>query len=110
MILFSHSSFPGLVMTKFPDAPLNTKHPDIFYRIGAISLQWNQIDYRLEVLLGFYLSSESDEILARLNNSQRAELLNVFARKREPKGWLKHILHVMKGINICRENRNFLLH
>jgi len=93
---------------------LNKKHPKIFYRIGAISLQWNTADYYLEQLLKAYMMFEdewADIFLDTWGNETRGTVLNKIIEASEDNPAFKdYALYISKFFAICRENRNFVVH
>jgi hypothetical protein len=93
---------------------LNKKYPKIFYRIGAISLQWNTADYYLEQLLKSYMMFEdewADIFLDTWGNEARGTVLNRIIKVSEPDpAFQDYALHITKVFEICRENRNFVVH
>jgi hypothetical protein len=101
-------------MAKAPKRVLNRKYPKIFYRIGAISLQWNTANYYLEQLLKAYMMFEDEwaEIfLDTWGNETRGTVLNriIEASENDPP-FRDYALHVSKFFAVCRENRNFIVH
>jgi hypothetical protein len=106
----SSACFRGVfAMGKSPKT-LNRKYPKIFYRIGAISLQWNTADYYLEQLLKAYMMFEdewADIFLDTWGNETRGTVLNQIIVASE---FRDYALHISKFFAICRENRNFLVH
>jgi hypothetical protein len=101
-------------MAKAPKRFLNKKYPRIFYRIGAISLQWNTADYYLEQLIKAYMMFEdewADIFLDTWGNETRGTVLNkmIPASETDP-AFIEYALHISKFFAICRENRNFVVH
>lgn len=98
-------------MSETNSPAFNTKHPEIFYRVGAISLQWNKVNFYLELLLQSLLNSaDNDLILQAVGDRERGLLTAKLLERHEPADWQGFILHMAKFADICRANRNLILH
>lgn len=101
-------------MDESPDRYLNRKHPQIFYRIGAISLQWNRAEYYLEQLLETYLDLHgniADIVIDTWGNETRATILKrLIVTIEKDAAFSEYANHITKYFNVCRENRNFVVH
>lgn len=86
-----------------------------FHAIGMITVSWTTIETRLDQLIvslsSLYPNATADLILSKLGNVTKADLVVTLAKAREwePEG-IDALEHFVKGFNICRENRNIIMH
>jgi hypothetical protein len=101
-------------MSKARKVVLNRKHPKIFYRVGAISLQWNTAEYWIELIICRYLWEVSHHVptlLETWGNDTRAQILRGMVQtSEEPPEWREYYLELLTNFSICKANRNFVVH
>lgn len=84
------------------------------HAIGTVALQWNMAEIMLEELIWLYLEVDTPtgRIITRsLNANAKVELLRQIVELKEADQTIhKYLLHAMECFNLCRENRNHLVH
>lgn len=82
--------------------------------LGAITINWNTLEIMLFMVLRHYIRAPDDSaqaIFFALGNTSRTDLLLTMARKVEKRAdVLARVEHFAKAYDICRENRNWLMH
>ncbi|HXF53271.1 MAG TPA: hypothetical protein VNK52_04020 [Hyphomicrobiaceae bacterium] len=83
------------------------------YAIGLITLLWNRIEDHVDYLLktiGGPVQGLSDLVVGKLGNVTKMHIILEAARSEwEPEG-LAQLEHFFRAFNICRQNRNIILH
>lgn len=84
------------------------------HAIGAITLNYNNLEFTLSFLLGDYLGVKQDTselIHDRLNNRDRVDVLrNLIQASETDEEVREHALYGLLCFDICTENRNALIH
>ena len=105
--------FRRLVMSEpWPKYPIPS--PDHLTALGVISTNWNTLELVLYMLLFSFLDAPRDTAQAvfhSLGNVARTDLLLTMLRRNAiDREIIDRVEHFVKAYNICRENRNWLLH
>lgn len=87
---------------------------DHVHALGAITMQYNLLEYSIVFLLDEYLKtpfSISEAVFDRLTNRQRIDLIRQTVETLEMDAVaLSQVQHTLKCFEICCENRNTLMH
>jgi hypothetical protein len=92
----------------------STASHDHLVALGVITTNWNTLERVLFQLFFCFLEAPRDSAKTTfhaLGNVGRSEVLLTLARRGEYRlDVVEHVQHFVKAFDICRENRNWLLH
>ena len=93
---------------------LNTwPHPHT-HAIGQITIEWNQTEKELSELISVYLETDrptAQLVIGAFGNRDKCQLLKSLVELKEGNSELAEaILHAITCFDICRENRNHIIH
>lgn len=81
---------------------------------GEITVLWNLTEWHLERIIWSYTDFEArigEAITGNLNNVAKVEILQALLAKIEgDENVIGHIKHLMDCYNVCRQNRNTVIH
>ncbi len=93
---------------------MTTRLQDAIHVVGQITLLWSRTEIHLERIIWAYTDAEARigrAITGILGNVSKSDLLLALAGELEgEEEILDHLNHLVECYNICRENRNIVIH
>jgi hypothetical protein len=103
-----------MIKTKFPLDPTTDPWASHFHAIGAIAVAWNDLEqwmHRILEKLTRFDREAAGYLTSMLGNVSISGLVKRVARSTDGRPEILDLLdHLVEGFEICRENRNTVLH